>query len=111
MPTARIEYSYPGGPITVHFAARFGPDDTLISTFTMTGPSTNALPDMMEKAVARMDRIYTDALAAGTLRTERYLVLHTPLEREDIPVQTIEEVPAGVENGIEWGRTWGCQYV
>src|SRR3546814_19201928 len=95
MPTARIEYSYPGGPITGHFAARFGPDDTLISTFTMTGPSTNALPDMMEKAVARMDRIYTDALAAGTLRTDRYLVLEKPIAREDLPEQPIAEVPAG----------------
>ncbi|WOF41750.1 heavy-metal-associated domain-containing protein [Sphingopyxis indica] len=89
IPTARIEYSYPGGPITGHFAARFGPDDELLGTFTMTGPSTRALPDMMEKAVARMDRIYTDALAAGTLRTDRYLVLEKPVEVEDLPEETI----------------------
>ncbi|SNS43188.1 heavy-metal-associated domain-containing protein [Sphingopyxis indica] len=89
IPTARIEYSYPGGPITGHFAARFGPDDELLGTFTMTGPSTRALPDMMEKAVARMDRIYTDALAAGTLRTDRYLVLEKPVEAEDLPEETI----------------------
>src|SRR3546814_19963785 len=73
----RSEDGYPGGPITGHFAARFGPDDKLIATFTMTGPSARALPDMMEKAVARMDRIYTDALAAGVLRTDRYLVDRT----------------------------------
>lgn len=91
MPTARIEYSYPGGPITGHFAARFGPDDDLLGTFTMTGPSVRALPDMMEKAVARMDRIYTDALAAGTLRTDRYLVLEKPVEVEDLPDETIED--------------------
>src|SRR3546814_19461544 len=65
IPTARIEYSYPGGPITGHFAARFGPDDELLGTFTMTGPSTRALPDMMEKAVARMDRIYTEDRKSG----------------------------------------------
>jgi len=90
MPTARIEYSYPGGPITGHFAARFGPDDELIDTFTMTGPSVRALPDMMEKAVARMDRIYTDALAAGTLKTDRYLVLEKPVEVEDLPDETAD---------------------
>ncbi|WP_184097506.1 heavy-metal-associated domain-containing protein [Sphingopyxis panaciterrulae] len=95
MPTARVEYSYPGGPIAGHFAARFGPDDKLIATFTMTGPSARALPDMMEKAVARMDRIYTDALAAGVLRTDRYLVLEKPVEKEDLPEETIAEVPAG----------------
>src|SRR3546814_10356448 len=61
----------------------------------MTGPSARALPDMMEKAVARMDRIYTDALAAGVLRTDRYLVLEKPVEKEDLPEETIAEVPAG----------------
>src|SRR3546814_16833646 len=50
---------------------------------------------MMEKAVARMDRIYTDALAAGVLRTDRYLVLEKPVEKEDLPEETIAEVPAG----------------
>ncbi|PAL19557.1 hypothetical protein CD928_19310 [Sphingopyxis sp. GW247-27LB] len=89
MPTARIEYSYPGGPITGHFAARFGPDDTLIQTFTMTGPSAKALPDMMEKAVAHMDRIYTEALAAGILKTDRYLVLEKPVEKEDLPEEAL----------------------
>ena len=33
----------------------------------MTGPSPAALPDMMEKAVARMDSLYTAALAEGVL--------------------------------------------
>src|SRR3546814_20939522 len=61
----------------------------------MTGPSARALPDMMEKAVARMDRIYTDALAAGVLPTDRYLVLEKPVEKEDLPEETIAEVPAG----------------
>src|SRR3546814_8106725 len=70
IPISRVEYSYPGGPIKCHFTARFGPDSKLISSFTMTGPSPAALPDMMEKAVARMDRIYTDALTAGVLKTD-----------------------------------------
>ncbi len=84
-PIARVEYSWPGGPIKGHFTARFGPDSKLISSFTMTGPSPAALPDMMEKAVARMDRIYIDALAAGVLKTDTYLVLEKPVEREDLP--------------------------
>ncbi len=84
-PIARVEYSYPGGPITGHFTARFGPDNKLISSFTMTGPSPRALPDMMEKAVARMDEIYTQALAAGVLRTDTYLVLEKPVAVEELP--------------------------
>ena len=85
MPIARVEYSYPGGPIKGYFPARFGPDDKLIDSFTMTGPSPAALPDMMEKAVARMDAIYTNALAAGVLRTDTYLVLEKPVEKVDLP--------------------------
>ena len=84
-PIARVEYSYPGGPIKGYFTARFGPDSKLISSFTMTGPSPAALPDMMEKAVARMDRIYIDALASGVLRTDTYLVLEKPVEKIDLP--------------------------
>ncbi|HZG33027.1 MAG TPA: heavy-metal-associated domain-containing protein, partial [Sphingopyxis sp.] len=84
-PIARVEYSYPGGPVTGHFTARFGPDNKLISSFTMTGPSPRALPDMMEKAVARMDEIYTQALAAGVLRTDTYLVLEKPVAVEELP--------------------------
>lgn len=84
-PIARVEYSYPGGPITGHFTARFGPDNKLIGGFTMTGATPRALPDMMEKAVARMDRLYTDALAAGVLRTDTYLVLEKPVKVEELP--------------------------
>ncbi len=88
-PIARVEYSYPGGPIKGYFTARFGPDSKLISSFTMTGPSPAALPDMMEKAVARMDRIYIDALAAGVLKTDTYLVLEKPVEKEDLPEEAV----------------------
>lgn len=84
-PIARVEYSYPGGPIKGYFAARFGPDNKLIGTFTMTGPSPAALPDMMEKAVARMDSLYTTALAEGVLRTDAYLVLEKPVEKAELP--------------------------
>src|SRR3546814_17495249 len=95
MPTARVEYGYPGGPITCHFAARFGPDDKLIATFTMTGPSARAVPAMLQKAVARMDRLHNDAQAAGVLRTARCLVLAQPAAREELPEETTDQVPAG----------------
>lgn len=91
VPIARIEYSYPGGPIKGTFTARFGPDNKLIDSFTMTGPSPAALPDMMEKAVARMDSIYTGALAAGVLRTDTYLVLEKPVEKADLPEEAVVE--------------------
>ena len=112
IPIARVEYSYPGGPIKGHFTARFGPDSKLISSFTMTGPSPAALPDMMEKAVARMDRIYTDALTAGVLKTDTYLVLEKPVEREDLPeeIATDEEVlPSEIDASVPATPASGVQ--
>lgn len=85
MPIARIEYSHPGGPIKGHFTARFGPDNQLIDRFTMTGTSPAALPEMMEKAAKRMDGIFTQALSAGRLQTDRYLVLEKPVEPVELP--------------------------
>jgi hypothetical protein len=112
-PIARVEYSYPGGPIKGYFTARFGPDSKLISSFTMTGPSPAALPDMMEKAVARMDRIYIDALAAGVLRTDTYLVLEKPVEREDLPeeVATTDDdaLPSETDSSVPTTAPAGVQ--
>lgn len=112
IPIARVEYSYPGGPIKGTFTARFGPDSKLISSFTMTGPSPAALPDMMEKAVARMDRIYIDALAAGVLRTDTYLVLEKPVEKEDLPeeVATDEDaLPSEIDSSVPTATAVGVQ--
>lgn len=111
-PIARVEYSYPGGPIKGYFTARFGPDSKLISSFTMTGPSPAALPDMMEKAVARMDRIYIDALAAGVLRTDTYLVLEKPVEKEDLPeeIATDEDaLPSETDSSVPTTSPVGVQ--
>ena len=111
-PIARVEYSYPGGPIKGYFTARFGPDNKLIGSFTMTGPSPAALPDMMEKAVARMDSIYTTALAEGVLRTDTYLVLEKPVEREDLPeeVATDEDaLPSETDSSVPTTAPAGVQ--
>src|SRR3546814_14554397 len=78
----------------------------------MTGPSPAALPDMMEKAVARMDRIYTDALTAGVLKTDTYLVLEKPVEREDLPeeVATEEEIlPSEIDGSVPATPAAGVQ--
>ena len=111
-PIARVEYSYPGGPIKGYFTARFGPDSKLISSFTMTGPSPAALPDMMEKAVARMDRIYIDALASGVLRTDTYLVLEKPVEKIDLPEEVATDddaLPSEIDSSVPTTAAAGVQ--
>lgn len=103
IPIARLEFSYPGGPITGRFSARFGPDNRLIDSFTMTAPSDKAIPDMMQKAVERMDQIYMDALAAGILRADSSLVLEKPVQEEELPdAEAVEEdgLPAEIDGSV-----------
>ena len=68
VPVARIERQWPGGPVKGTFTARYGPDNRPLSTFTLTAQGPEQLPAMLDEAVRRMDRIYTEALLAGTLR-------------------------------------------
>jgi hypothetical protein len=78
----------------------------------MTGPSPAALPDMMEKAVARMDRIYIDALSAGLLRTDTYLVLEKPVEKVELPAEptTAESsLPVETDNSVSTAAPVGTQ--
>lgn len=83
MPIARLERSYPGGPVTGTFSARYGPDNALLGTFQMTASSSKAIPDMMAKAVVRIDDIYKAALASGRLRPDRSLIFEDPNAKVD----------------------------
>lgn len=67
---ARLEHQFPGGPITGTFVARYGPDSTYLDSFKLNADSPDDLPEMLDKAVARMDGIFTQALAAGKLKPD-----------------------------------------
>jgi len=84
MPIARIERSWPGGPITGHFTARYGPDNSYIADFTLRAANPAQLPKMMSDAVARMDQLYAGALADGTLRPDPSLVIEEPVNAVEI---------------------------
>ena len=82
IPIARLEYSWPGGPVTGTFTARYGPDNELLGTFQMTAASQKEVPQMMANAVARIDGIYREALAAGKLRPDSSLIFEDPNARK-----------------------------
>ena len=88
---ARLDYAYPGGPVTGHFTARYGPDDSWLGEFTLRAASSDQLPTMLGQAVQRFDALYTRALDAGLLRPDPTLDL-------DIPVLSAE-VQALIEQG------------
>jgi hypothetical protein len=77
MPFARLEYSFPGGPITGTFTARYGPDNAELASFTLEAAGPEELPDMLAEAVARIDTIFIAALAEGKLRPDPTLRMAT----------------------------------
>nr|WP_246605881.1 heavy-metal-associated domain-containing protein [Sphingobium xanthum] len=79
MPIARLERTWPGGPVTGHFSARYGPDNQYIGSFTLRVNRSADIPRMMTEAVAKIDSLYAQALAAGILRPDPSLVIEEPL--------------------------------
>ena len=91
VPIARLEYSWPGGPVEGHFTARFGPDNRFLEEFSMRADSAAALPEMLARAVVRFDEIFARALAQGKLRPDPTLSLDT--------VEMSPEIRALLEQG------------
>lgn len=84
IPTVRIERMWPGGPIVGYFAARSGPDNELLGTFTLTARTPAGLRQMMVDGVRRIDGLYIAALADGRLRTDPSLIIEEPVDPEEI---------------------------
>ena len=90
IPIARIERSYPGGPIVGKFSARHGPDNRFLGSFELRANNSAGLPAMMEMAVKKMDELFMAALASGQLRADSTLTF-TPetISEEDLaPLET-----------------------
>jgi hypothetical protein len=79
IPQVRLERSFPGGPVTGYFSARYGPDNRLLQNFTLSVPSSAGIPKMMDDGVKRMDEIFDMALANGKLRPDSSLVVEQPV--------------------------------
>ncbi len=79
MPIARLDRTWPGGPVTGHFAARYGPDNQLIGSFTLQVSRSADVPRMMAEAVNKIDALYSQALTSGLLRPDPSLVIEEPL--------------------------------
>jgi len=75
MAFARLDYKFPGGPVSATFTARYGPDSRMLESFTLKADNADALPAMLAQAVERMDGIFTAALNAGKLRPDPSLSL------------------------------------
>jgi len=84
MPLARLDRTWPGGPVTGHFSARYGPDNQFIGNFDLRIDSSEKIPQMMADAVKRIDQLYTQALMSGVLKPDPSLIIEEPLNAVEI---------------------------
>lgn len=89
MAEAQVYRLYPGGPAVARFVGKHGPDGDILGGFTLRAKDSADIPRMMSEGVARMDQLFTQALAAGRLVRDPSLIIVEPPppveEEEDLP--------------------------
>jgi len=96
MAFARLEHSFPGGPIKGTFTARYGPDSAELASFALEAAGPDELPAMLADAVARMDTIFAAGLAEGKLRPDPTLRMASGGEI-DPAIQRLIEIGRAVQ--------------
>ena len=105
VPIARLDYSWPGGPIEGTFTARYGPSNTYLDGFTMRAENPEQLPAMLSGAVERFDAIFERALADGKLSPDPTLNLGTPdLDPALLRLMEIGRAAAAQERAAQAGE-------
>lgn len=80
IPTVKLHRQWPGGPVIGVFQARQGPDNRLLSQFTLRVGSVGGVPALLDAGVKRLDEAYQAALRAGYLREDPGLSYVPPSE-------------------------------
>lgn len=104
MPIAKLERSWPGGPVHGTFTARHGPDNVFLGSFELTAPSEDKLPAMLAEAITRLDGLYAGALAAGQLAPDPSLSMRPDLDPELVASIVAKLGPAPSATTAEIGR-------
>lgn len=78
VPAVRLYRQWPGGPIVGVFEARHGPDNQLITKFTLRVNTGEGLPALLDAGVKRIDDAYQTALKGGMLGTDAGLAYTPP---------------------------------
>ena len=89
---ASLHREYPGGPAVARFVGRHGPDGEILGGFELAAKDSADIPRMMAEGVARMDQLFTLALAAGRLRRDPTLIIAEPpppVEEVTEPVKAV----------------------
>jgi hypothetical protein len=78
IPVVRLARTWPGGPVVAHFEARQGPDNRVLSQFSLKVSRAAGIPALLDEGVRRMDAVYQDALRGGYLRADPGLAYIAP---------------------------------
>lgn len=98
VPIARLDRAWPGGPVTATFTARYGPDDTLIGSFSLRASNDSGIPQMMDEGARRIDQLYTSALNDGRLRPDPSLIIEEPVDPDALAIENASEQPIAISD-------------
>lgn len=93
MPEVRITRQWPGGPISARFIAKFGPDATTLGYFDLQSDNPEALPQILDRGVRRLNDLYITALNRGLLVPDRTLIIEDPEAVEELAPEDQKLVP------------------
>ncbi|MFZ5795141.1 MAG: heavy-metal-associated domain-containing protein [Sphingomonas sp.] len=94
IPKVTLRREWPGGPIIGMFEARHGPDNRLLTQFSLRVDRADALPVLLDAGVKRIDDTYQAALHAGLLGTDPGLAFVAPVVAAT-PTDTPSDVGTG----------------
>lgn len=104
MPTVKLYRQWPGGPVIAVFQARQGPDNRLLTQFTLRVGSVSGIPALLDAGVRRLDEAYQSALRAGYLRSDPGLSYvppsEVPVEDDEAGEALVTDVPIKASVGI-----------
>ena len=91
VPKVTLRREWPGGPIIGQFEARHGPDNRLLTQFSLRVDRGDALAVLLDAGVKRIDDSYQAALRAGMLAGDPSLTFVAP-----VATPTPTDTPTGV---------------
>ena len=97
---AKLDRTYPGGPIIGTFTARHGPDSTLLARFKLQVRSATQLDRMLDTAVRRIDANYALALREGRLRSDPALIADLAPPVSTAPILAVAAPVVGLEVNV-----------
>ena len=91
IPIVRLDREYPGGPVRATFTARYGPDNSLIGSFSLRASNDGGVAQMMDEGARRIDDLYVRALNDGRLRPDPSLVIEEPVDPNALAIENATE--------------------